>query len=73
MKAKVKKEEKTDEATNGLGQVQYFAYPNSEESMGAIEMNELDAIQKQIQDSAMRYNQVNGIEDDLLNGEEKIY
>jgi hypothetical protein len=81
LKAKEKKEEKTEEGTNGLGQVQYFVHPNSEESMGELEMNELDKIQKQIQDSGMKYNQVNGIEEDLLNGEkmdeveplEKIY
>ncbi len=73
----LKAKEKKEEGTNGLGQVQYFLYPNSEDSMGEIEMSELDRIQKQIQDSAMKYNQVNGIEDDLLNGEvvesEKIY
>lgn len=75
LKAKEKKEEKTEEGTNGLGQTQYFVYPNTEDSMGAIEMNELDRIQQQIQDSAMKYNQVNGIEVDLLSGEEveKIY
>ena len=72
LKAKEKKEDKTEEGTNGLGQVQYFAYPNSEESMGAVEMNELDKIQQQIQDSAMKYNQVNGIEVDLLSGEEDM-
>ncbi|MBS1636484.1 MAG: hypothetical protein JST26_11265 [Bacteroidetes bacterium] len=72
LKAKEKKEEKTDEGTNGLGQVQYFVYPNSEESMGALDMSELDKIQKQIQNSAMNFNQVNGVEDDLLNGEEEV-
>ena len=41
---KEKKEEKTEEGTNGLGQVQYFTYPNTEDSMGAVEMNELDKI-----------------------------
>jgi len=70
LKAKEKKEEKTDEGTDGLGQVQYFVHPNSEESMGAVEMNELDKIQQQIQESGMKYNQVNGVEVDLLNGEE---
>ena len=77
LKSKEKKDEKTEEGTNGLGQVQYFIYPNSEDSIGEVEMSELDKIQKQIQDSAMKYYQVNGIEDDLLNGEvvesEKIY
>lgn len=77
LKAKEKKDQKTEEGTNGLGQVQYFLYPKSEDSIGEVEMSELDRIQKQIQDSAMKYNQVNGIEGDLLNGEvvesEKIY
>lgn len=72
LKAKEKKEEKTEEGTNGLGQVQYFTYPNTEDSMGAVEMNELDRIQQQIQESAMKYNQVNGIEVDLLSGEESM-
>ena len=72
LKAKEKKEEKTNEGTNGLGQVQYFVHPNSEESMGAIEMNELDKIQKQIQESGMKYNQVTGVEVDLLSGEEDL-
>jgi hypothetical protein len=40
--------------------------------MGAVEMNELDKIQQQIQASAMKYNQVNGIEVDLLSGEEDM-
>jgi len=72
LKAKEKKEEKTDEeGTNGLGQVQYFVYPNAEESMGAVEMNALDTIQKQIQESGMRFNQVSGLEDEMLNGEEE--
>lgn len=72
LKAKEKKEENTEEGTNGLGQVQYFVHPNSEESMGAVEMNELDKIQQQIQESGMKYNQVNGIEVDLLSGEEDV-
>jgi len=64
------KEKKNEEGTNGLGQVQYFTYPNTDDSVGAIEMNELDKIQQQIQSSAMKYNQVNGIEVDLLSGED---
>jgi hypothetical protein len=72
LKSKEKKEDKSEEGTNGLGQVQYFVYPNSEESMGEVELSQLDAIQKQIQDSAMKYNQVNGIEVDLLSGEEDM-
>ena len=58
------KEPKTEEnATNGLGQVQYFMYPNSEESMGELDMSVLDDIHKAIQNNATK--DVNG-----LNGEE---
>ncbi len=72
LKAKETKAEKPDEkATNGLGQVQYFAYPNSDESMGEIDMSELDSIQKKIQDSAMKYNNVSGLEENL-DGEEEM-
>jgi hypothetical protein len=57
------KEPKTEEnATNGLGQVQYFMYPNSEESMGELDMSALDKIHEAIQNNA-----TNG-----LNGEEEM-
>ncbi|MES2565480.1 MAG: hypothetical protein V4565_01360 [Bacteroidota bacterium] len=60
---KAKKEEKTEETgTNGLGQVQYFLYPNTEESMGELDMSALDKIHQSIQNSA-----TNG-----LNGEEEM-
>jgi hypothetical protein len=60
---KAKPEEKTEETgTNGLGQVQYFLYPNTEESMGELDMSALDKIHQSIQNSA-----TNG-----LNGEEEM-
>jgi hypothetical protein len=47
------KEPKTEEnATNGLGQVQYFMYPNSEESIGELDMSALDKIHEAIQNNA---------------------
>lgn len=69
LKAKEKKEEKTDEnGTNGLGQVQYFVYPNTEESMGELDMSALDKIHQAIQNSAT--NGLNGEEE--LSGEEEM-
>jgi len=60
---KAKTEEKIEETgTNGLGQVQYFLYPNTEESMGELDMSALDKIHQSIQNSA-----TNG-----LNGEEEM-
>ena len=76
LKAKEQKEETTDnKTTNGLGNVQYFAYPNTEESMGELDFSALDKMHAAIQDSAAR--QMSGTEDFNLNGEveasEKIY
>lgn len=59
------KEPKTEEnATNGLGQVQYFMYPNSEESMGELDMSALDKIHQAIQNNA-----TNGLEGEEEMGE----
>jgi hypothetical protein len=55
--------------TNGLGNVQYFAYPNTEETVGELDMTALDNIHQAIQDSAMK--QMSGTEENL-NGEEEI-
>ena len=79
LKAKeVKTEEKT---TNGVGEVQYFVHPNAEEPVGEVDMSELDNIHKQIQDNAMKYNNVNGLRGSLnaeaemgeIDPAEKIY
>jgi len=62
---------KTDEnGTNGLGQVQYFVYPNSEESMGELDMSALDKFHEQIQNHAT--NGLNG-EMEMVEPSEKIY
>ncbi len=73
LKAKEKKDEKTDEnGTNGLGQVQYFVYPNTEESMGELDMSALDKIHQSIQNSAT--NGLNGEEEmGIVEPSEKIY
>ena len=69
------KEPKTEEnATNGLGQVQYFVYPNTEESMGELDMSVLDDIHKAIQNNATKdVNGLNGEEMGIVEPSEKIY
>ena len=73
LKAKEKKDEKTDEnGTNGLGQAQYFVYPNTEESMGELDMSVLDKIHEDIQNKAT--NGLNGEEEmGIVEPSEKIY
>jgi hypothetical protein len=62
LKAKTEEKKTEETGTNGLGQVQYFLYPNTEESMGELDMSALDKIHQSIQNSA-----TNG-----LNGEEEM-
>lgn len=68
LKAKAPKTE--ENGTNGLGQVQYFVYPNSEESMGELDMSVLDKFHEQIQNHAT--NGLNG-EMEMVEPSEKIY
>ncbi len=68
LKAKTPKTE--ENGTNGLGQVQYFVYPNSEESMGELDMSALDKFHEQIQNHAT--NGLNG-EMEMVEPSEKIY
>lgn len=68
LKAKAPKTE--ENGTNGLGQVQYFMYPNSEESMGELDMSALDKFHEQIQNHAT--NGLNG-EMEMVEPSEKIY
>lgn len=68
LKAKAPKTE--ENGTNGLGQVQYFVYPNSEESIGELDMSALDKFHEQIQNHAT--NGLNG-EMEMVEPSEKIY
>lgn len=62
LKSKPKEEKRADEkATNGLGQVQYFSYPNAEESIGDLDMSALDKIQQKIANSAAKYSEVDSV------------
>ncbi len=58
IKSKKKEEDKTDEGTNGLGDVQYFTYPNSKELEGAndtLDMSALERIEKQVHESGKAF------------------
>lgn len=63
---------------NGLGEVQYFVYPN-ENPVGAIDMSALDRLESQVSQSAQQYagkQQVSGFGDiDGIEGldDDKIY
>ena len=73
LKAKDTTETTTEEkTTNGLGQVQYFVYPNSEESMGELDFSKLDDFHQIIQNSAT--NGLNGEQEmGEVEAQEKIY
>ena len=56
IKSKKKEEEKFEEGTNGMGEVQYFTYPNGKELEGAADhLNVLDRIEKQVEESAKKF------------------
>lgn len=58
IKSKKKEDEKSDEGTNGMGEVQYFTYPNSKELEGAgdtLDMSALDRIERQVAESAQKF------------------
>ena len=46
-----------EETTNGMGEVQYFTYPNGKELEGAndLDLTALDRIEKQVAESAKRF------------------
>lgn len=75
IKQKKKDEEKTDEGANGMGEVQYFTYPNSKELEGAndqtLDMTALERIEKQVADSAQKFEAKQSVSGEM-NGEEEI-
>lgn len=53
---KSKKKEESEEGTNGMGEVQYFTYPNGKELEGAADhFNVLDRIERQVEESAKKF------------------
>lgn len=52
---------KTAEATNGMGDVQYFLPGNEARLEGDLDLSALDRIERQVTASAEQYKQVNGM------------
>lgn len=66
------KDSTKDEGTSGLGNVQYFKYPQQNQE---LDMGSLDDIEREIARSGEQYErkQMSGIYDDMSGMEEKIY
>ena len=64
-----KKEEGSEEGTNGMGEVQYFTYPNGKELEGAADhLDTLDRIEKQVAESAQAFEEGQAVSGSM-NGE----
>lgn len=64
--------ESTDEATNGMGNVQYFKHPNSEAEMNGaneLDFSEANKLEQQIEASAKAYAQKQGMSGDFAGTE----
>lgn len=70
-----KGDEKSEEGTNGMGEVQYFTYPNGKELEGAnentLDLSALERIEKQVADSARAYETKRSFSG-VVNGEEEV-
>lgn len=72
IKSKKKEDDKSEEGTNGMGEVQYFTYPNGKELEGAADhLNVLDRIEKQVEESAKKFEAKQSVSGGLQ-GEEEI-
>lgn len=73
IKSKKKEEGKSDEqGANGMGDVQYFTYPNGKELEGASDyLNALDHIEKQVAESAKAFEAKQSFSGGM-NGEEEM-
>jgi hypothetical protein len=61
IKSKKPAEQTGEEGTNGMGEVQYFNYPNKELEGGPLNFSALDQIERQIAMSAEKHAAKNGI------------
>lgn len=59
----LKKDEKKEEGTKGVGDVQYFTYPeNKELGESELDMTALDRLEKQIENSGSAFSKMSGTE-----------
>jgi len=72
IKSKKKEDEKSDEGANGMGEVQYFTYPNGKELEGAADhLDTLNRIEKQVAESAQQFEAKQSVSGGM-NGQEEI-
>lgn len=69
LKSKKKEKQEKQESTNGVGEVQYFTYPNKELE-GAADMSALEKMERQVAASAAAHEQRKQEFSDNLPGEE---
>lgn len=71
--SKKKAKEKTDEeeGTNGLGDVQYFKHPSSDDVNG-LDFTEANRIEQQIEESGRKFAQMNGMDGDFSGTEDDM-
>jgi hypothetical protein len=63
------KTEETDNGSNGVGEVQYFTYPNQNKE---LDFSALDNLEKQIHQSGVNYQKsIQGTEEDTMQGNEE--
>jgi hypothetical protein len=69
----IKPKKKEDEGANGMGSVQYFKYPNTENK--ELDMGSLDNIEREIARLGEQYErkQMTGMNDDMNGIEDKLY
>lgn len=66
---KSKKNNQSEEGTNGVGEIQYFTYPNGKELEGADDhLNTLDRIEQQVAESAKAFENKQSVSGEM-NGE----
>lgn len=72
-KKKEKDKSDDDESTNGVGEVQYFKHPSSEEVNGKeLDFSEANRIEQQIEQSGKQFAQMHGMTDDFSGTEEDV-
>ena len=65
-KKKAKEKTEDEEGTNGMGNVQYFKHPGSEEVNGKeLDFTEANRIEQQIEESGKKFAQMNGMDGDF--------
>lgn len=65
MSKKGKEKSEDEESTNGVGDVQYFKHPSSEEVNGGLNYTAINRIEQQIEESGKQFAEMNGMDGDF--------